>query len=176
MRFKDVTGLKTDTEVCSLISISKTNFANQKKRGTLYKKLAEWAAQNEIDTDWLLTGKGSQNNEQCVPKSIDSEPNSFYGADAECLIKKTREILESRTDYAQSLAANIKSFHNAIKTEERLSNLEVEFKNQRYEFKKEIDLLKKANLKKEKSIERIVGCSGPGRKEDDHGDVETRNG
>ena len=36
----------------------------------------------------------------------------------------TREILKSGTDYSASLAANVRSFHHAIKTENRLNKIE----------------------------------------------------
>ncbi len=40
------------------------------------------------------------------------------------LISMTREILKSDTDYSASLAANVRSFHHAIKTENRLNGVE----------------------------------------------------
>ena len=141
-------------------------------------QLIKIAAKFKISIDWLLDdllGDQSKSND-CVILNRACEPEPSYKIGDDLLLKMTKEILESQTDYAQSLATNIKSFHNALNTETRLSGLEEEIKNQREEFKMEIDLLKKANLKKEKSIKRIVGCSRHGRQEDDHGDVETGNG
>ena len=40
------------------------------------------------------------------------------------LISKTRQILTSGTDYSVSLAANIRSFHNAMTTEEHLHRMD----------------------------------------------------
>jgi len=40
------------------------------------------------------------------------------------LLSMTREILKSGTEYSVSLAANVRSFHNAIKTEKRLNKME----------------------------------------------------
>lgn len=40
------------------------------------------------------------------------------------LLSMTREILKSDTDYSASLAANIRSFHHAIKTEKRLNGID----------------------------------------------------
>lgn len=42
------------------------------------------------------------------------------------LLSMTREILKSDTDYSASLAANVRSFHHAIKTENRLNKMESE--------------------------------------------------
>jgi len=42
------------------------------------------------------------------------------------VVNLTREILKSGTGYSDSLAANIRSFHNAIKTGKRLNKMESE--------------------------------------------------
>ncbi|MBU1161754.1 MAG: hypothetical protein KKF96_04270 [Proteobacteria bacterium] len=42
------------------------------------------------------------------------------------MLTLTREILKSGTGYSDSLAANIRSFHNAVKTEKRLNKMESE--------------------------------------------------
>jgi hypothetical protein len=42
------------------------------------------------------------------------------------LLQMTREVLESDTDYAESLSANVRSFHNAVQTQKRLNRLEAE--------------------------------------------------
>ncbi len=42
------------------------------------------------------------------------------------MLTLTREILKSGTGYSECLAANIRSFHNAVKTERRLNKMESE--------------------------------------------------
>ena len=69
---------------------------------------------------WLQTGEGEK-------FLLASECASIYkeGDDPELveLLKMTREILKSETNYAASLAANIKSFHRSVLMEREISDL-----------------------------------------------------
>ena len=82
-----------------------------------------------INLNWLLTGEEEMirgleiepeiqvNKETPLynkVKNLDSDPETAG------LLSMTIEILKSGTEYSASLAANIRSFHRAIKTEERL--------------------------------------------------------
>lgn len=50
-----------------------------------------------------------------------SDPTLPYGPETDNLLQMAGEVLESGTDYAWSLAANIRCFHNAVTTEKELS-------------------------------------------------------
>lgn len=84
--------------------------------------------------DWLLAGEGKM-----IRKP---EKNGFKVAEGVAVYNKvgmieddpetvelltmTWEIIKSNTGYAHSLAANIRSFHHAMKTEKRMSDFESE--------------------------------------------------
>lgn len=77
-----------------------------------------------VSIDWLLTGKG---NPYIIDNSGETEAdNSMDDADPEVseLMAMTREIIESNTNYAHSLTANIRSFHQAMTAEYRYHDLE----------------------------------------------------
>ena len=83
----------------------------------------------DINLYWLLTGQGEmkrQPPEQKTGNIAETTPtyNQTQNPEFAELIIKTKEILESKTDYSASLAANIRSFFQAIKTEKRLNHLE----------------------------------------------------
>lgn len=90
-----------------------------------------------INRNWLLTGEGEMTRRYDTEKEMQvAKEASIYKVgvlddDPETagLLSMTREILKSYTDYSASLAANIRSFHHAIRTEKRLliveSRLEV---------------------------------------------------
>jgi len=85
-----------------------------------------------INRIWLKTGEGKMNMEPEPKKEIQvNEETPLYKVgilddDPETagLLSMTREILKSGTEYSVSLAANVRSFHNAIKTEKRLNKME----------------------------------------------------
>jgi transcriptional regulator with XRE-family HTH domain len=71
----------------------------------------------DVDLHWFITGEGSvarRNGAQATQN----------GADLSALIGMTAEILQSGTDYAESLAANIRSFHKSVEMERQLAALE----------------------------------------------------
>lgn len=88
----------------------------------------------EININWLLTGDG----EMIQGDKKGSLYNKVEDEDPEVadLLSRTVEILKSGTDYSASLSANIRSFHRAIKTENRLDTLEAEMKSVKNGIKK----------------------------------------
>ena len=84
-RLKETCGLKTDKEIAKLLGFSPANFSLRKKRGTIHLAILDYAINQSIDLNWLLTGK----QENTVPftsdstdlfikvKSIQDEFNSF---------------------------------------------------------------------------------------------------
>lgn len=78
----------------------------------------------DIDIDWLIGLRDEIHNKDTKVGFV-AEPAAPYATSEEVdLVRMTREVLNSGTDYARSLKANIRSFHKAIQTEERLSRVE----------------------------------------------------
>lgn len=76
---------------------------------------------DDVNPEWLLSGEG---------KTFRQTPDDTYiykeGDDPELvdLLKMTREVLKSETDYAAGLAANIRSFHKSVLMERQIRNHE----------------------------------------------------
>ena len=74
-----------------------------------------------VNINWLLTGKGDKyikREDSLIYKVEDDDPETAG------LLSMTRKILKSSTDYSASLAANVRSFYHAIKTEKQLGIIE----------------------------------------------------
>lgn len=71
---------------------------------------------------WILTGKGKmiRPNEIGEPEPKDFTDNPQIAK----LLSMTRAVLNSGTQYANSLDANIRSFHHAMQIESRFNSLE----------------------------------------------------
>lgn len=105
-----------------------SDFANKSgiKAGTLHNYIKGRAPSAEslvaicenlgVDLNWLLTGQGEPFL-TATPPAAQPKANSELAA----LIGMTAEILQSGTDYADSLAANIKSFHKSVEMERQLA-------------------------------------------------------
>lgn len=73
-----------------------------------------------VNLTWLLTGKG----EPFLSKEPDRPPpppQAPADPDLPALLGMTAAVLQSGTDYAESLAANIKSFYKSVEMERRLA-------------------------------------------------------
>jgi transcriptional regulator with XRE-family HTH domain len=81
-----------------------------------------------INREWLLTGKGEKYINEEGANLEDSTYIYKERDDPEIIevLALTREILKSGTGYSDSLAANIRSFYSAVKTERRLNKMEDE--------------------------------------------------
>lgn len=68
----------------------------------------------DVDLHWFITGEGSvaRRNGAQMPQNRD---------DLSALLGMAAEILQSGTDYAESLAANIRSFHKSVEMERKLA-------------------------------------------------------
>ena len=73
-----------------------------------------------INIDWLLSGEGDPfiGSKSAGKIDRDEDPETAE------LIDMTREIINSETNYSFSLKANIRSFHHAMRTEEKYNNIE----------------------------------------------------
>lgn len=59
-------GTKTATKRAELIGVSVQNYTNKKKRGTLIYDLLDWAIENGINTNWLITGNGPERSDETL--------------------------------------------------------------------------------------------------------------
>jgi len=50
-------GLRSEKDVAKTLGISPQDFSNRKKRGTLLPVVVEWAINERVNLDWLLTGE-----------------------------------------------------------------------------------------------------------------------
>ncbi|MEW6670189.1 MAG: helix-turn-helix domain-containing protein [Thermodesulfobacteriota bacterium] len=75
-----------------------------------------------IDLNWLLTGEG----EMVWSDSKDTSIIYKEGDDPELieLLQMTREVLKSDTNYASSLSANIRSFHESVQLKRQIRDLD----------------------------------------------------
>lgn len=119
-----------------MIGVSPSYFSEviNSKTGPSFKLLFGIAKEFPgINLNWLLTG-----DEEMI-RGLEIEPeiqvsketplyNKVGNLDDEPetagLLSMTREILKSGTEYSASLAANIRSFHCAIKTEKKLNGMD----------------------------------------------------
>lgn len=68
-RIKAFKALKKDKQVAVIIGLSEQNFNNKKKRNTLIPDIVEWAINNGVDLNWLITGQ-SHVDEALLAESI----------------------------------------------------------------------------------------------------------
>ncbi len=107
----------TGKKFCELVEISTGNLSglinddSKPSSGFLSRILKIF----KVNINWILTGEGS-------PYIEGEETLETLGVDMEMdrLLQMTRKVLESDTEYAKSLDANVRSFHKAIKTESML--------------------------------------------------------
>ena len=59
-RLMDSYGFTQVSELLELFKISRQNFANKKKAGTLLPTIIYYAIKNDVDLNWLLTGNTRQ--------------------------------------------------------------------------------------------------------------------
>jgi len=176
--FRNKLGFKTAQAFAEHLGISYTTYHGYERSRIPQSDFLYLLAQkypHDMDMVWLMTGKSV-----AKPYPGDTDPDSsvleptpaYYETENDILVKKTREILDSHTDYAQSLAANINSFHNAIQTQKDL----VDLKKDNAELKKDFAEIKAHNMELSKSIERIERSARLRSQNDVDGDVQGGSG
>jgi transcriptional regulator with XRE-family HTH domain len=102
--------------------------------------LASFSYLLNCSIDWLLTGE--EENLQLKPDTENSSHESQlhplskpHKPPVSELITKTIEVLESDTVYSDALSANIQAFNDAVKTEQKLRELQekMEYKFSKFE-------------------------------------------
>lgn len=124
-------GLKQD-EFAKYIDISKTTSSNieNHKHEPSFSAIKNIIQKFNLNPIWLLTGEG----DPYIYKDTIPDDDPFKD-----LLLMTREILGSESEYAESLSANIKSFHRAVETEKKLVNHEKRLSNLEKKHEKHIE-------------------------------------
>lgn len=132
-RILELKGFKTDVKLAKYWNVSPTAVTSWRTRNSIpFKRIIAFCEDEGVPLDYIFTGEGKRTRGAESEKKMQvAEEASIYKVgvlddDPETagLVKMTREILKSGTDYSASLAANIRSFHHAIKTEKRLLTVE----------------------------------------------------
>ena len=99
------------------VEISKGNVSDMEncKHNPSYIPIVRIIEKYSVNPEWLLFGEGDIYNKDKGGDIPEGDPHKD-------LLVMTREILVSETEYSNSLAANIKSFHSAIETKRELSD------------------------------------------------------
>ena len=180
MYLQDLTGWNKTKIASDIFKISLSNLGNATREDRLdFYKIYEWASKNNIQLDFneLIgahrTGQIGQAYSETpkigaalsahpkIGSTIQIKGETIPNTEINYLLNFTREILESDTDYAKSLDANIRSFHNAIETSSRLEKIETELS----EMKQTIADLRKRDRRK-----------GERRQNDIEPEIEKRTG
>jgi len=94
-RLLQIKGLKKEKDLASLMGLSQGDFSNRKKRDTLIPAIMVWAAQNDIDLNWLIYGKGKEPQEP-EPETIKAEPENMVRLDHQDTIAQFPEPRRAR--------------------------------------------------------------------------------
>ena len=124
-----IKGIKTDAKLAQYWKVSATTVTNWRKRNSIpFEKIITFCKDEGLSLDYIFTGKGKMIRE---PDKAVGNDTYIYKVkknedDPEItdLLTGALEVLKSKTDYSASLAANIRSFHHAIKTETRLNGMD----------------------------------------------------
>ena len=122
-RVKKITGFLTEKQLSFALGLSPPDFSKRKKKGSgsLLVIITEWGIVQKVNLNWLITGKGS-------PYIIGENGNLDVDPEVNELLNMTKAVIKSDTGYARSLNANIRSFYDAVKTHEKIQDLEQRMK------------------------------------------------
>jgi hypothetical protein len=126
-RVKKYQNIKTDKEYAEIIGISTPDFSKRKKTGTLLPLIIDWGISNKVNLHWILTGEGKMVLEPEKESRVAEDPPIYKEGNEDPkvveMLMMTSEILKSDTDYALSLASNIRSFHKSVQLDREIHAL-----------------------------------------------------
>lgn len=140
-RLMNALGYKTKRVLAQELGISASDLNNRTKSGTIKTLLIDLAVHNNVNVNWLLTGKGSVFiNPDLEPSNLIrdtvapylpslSNPSDNNSPDIQVGLRyavKAFEILISGTGYAKALKENITWFKNAVENDKRMLRMEDE--------------------------------------------------
>ena len=114
-------GYKTKKDLAKALNISTSDLSNRTKSGTAKQLLIDLAVHKNVNTDWLLTGKGNMSADAGVAKSQPPYNANSTAPRISELLTKTAAVLESSTIFSSALKSNIDAFHHALHCEEQLA-------------------------------------------------------
>lgn len=56
-RLQELTGINSKKELAVLFGLSAADFSNRKRRGSLLPLIIDWAINENVNVNWLLTGE-----------------------------------------------------------------------------------------------------------------------
>ena len=126
-RIQNRTGMNQTQIASELFGKSKQGLNNQIRNNTIdFHALIDWGVNEKIDLDWLLTGEGTPGKEPKTDGGKNVIKYTFPEPEISRLLSLSREILQSKTSYANVLDANIRSFYEAIDIQKRFGEIESE--------------------------------------------------
>jgi len=64
-RIKDIENISLDTDICSLLGISRSSLSGYRNREAVpYKEIVNYAVEKGVSIDWILTGSQTKESEQ----------------------------------------------------------------------------------------------------------------
>lgn len=139
-RIKNIKQLNHNKDVADLFSISPSDFSLRKKRGTLLPLIIEWAIDQCVNTDWLITGKGDFFSND---KAVSSPDVISYENQTEAKLMKLVKTFENK-ELALELTEDLKLFEQ--NDPEMLLKIKGYFDHLKYE--KDVKNIKSNNTKR----------------------------
>ena len=75
-RIKDIENISLDTDICSLLGISRSSLSGYRNREAVpYKEIVNYAVEKGVSIDWILTGSQTKESEQieALQKTINEQ-------------------------------------------------------------------------------------------------------
>lgn len=93
-RIKEITGVKTASEVANLLGLKPNTLAERKSRNSIpYEELFRFSNERNLNSDWLLTGEGSKYREEAaMPGMINESPETYSDERLGKLITRVQKI------------------------------------------------------------------------------------
>jgi len=125
-RIRQVRSDESQDAFASRLNINKNTlgFYERDERTPNATFIADVCKQEQISTEWLLYGEGPMHRGE--PAAAPAQPEQPPAEDFKMtdMVTKTIEVLESDTIYRTALASNINAFHQAVRSERTLAQLE----------------------------------------------------
>lgn len=135
-RLMNIMGYSTKKELAKAINISAPDLNNRIRSGTIKQLLIEHAINNNVNIDWLLTGKGQANKKD---SGIAEPETQYHGASfrrvtdnmplkISDMVQKTICILESDTIHKYAIAQAIEACYQSVRADKQLREKETKIK------------------------------------------------
>ena len=114
--------LKNDDNIAELFDVSKSTVSSWRRRNSIpHEKINAYCIEEGLSLDEMYFKEKPPGAKEAFGMDF-GEPVAIYNqSNMSGLLKQTESILNSGTEYADSLAADIRSFYRAVETEKRLA-------------------------------------------------------